>query len=113
MAKAVLGCEYRTTIDRGSRRARVQPADELNYKGVRLYAYAIRRPLEANVVSGRPTAYSVQQSFQERTVELTLITADSLARYRLLTSLIAPRPIAFVSTLDADGRATWRRSRSS
>ena len=36
-------------------------------------------------------------------MELTLITADSLARYRLLTSLIAPRPIAFVSTLDADG----------
>ena len=37
-------------------------------------------------------------------MELTLITADSLQRYRLLTSLIAPRPIAFVSTLDADGR---------
>ena len=39
-------------------------------------------------------------------MELTLITADSLQRYRLLTSLIAPRPIAFVSTLDADGRGT-------
>lgn len=37
-------------------------------------------------------------------MELTLITADSLTRYRLLTSLIAPRPIALVSTLDADGR---------
>lgn len=37
-------------------------------------------------------------------MELTLDTADSLARYRLLTSIIAPRPIAFVSTLGADGR---------
>lgn len=37
-------------------------------------------------------------------MELTLITADSLTRYRLLTSLIAPRPIALVSTLDAAGR---------
>ncbi len=37
-------------------------------------------------------------------MELTLSSADSLARYRLLTSLIAPRPIALVSTLDAGGR---------
>lgn len=36
-------------------------------------------------------------------MELTLSSADPLLRYRLLTSLIAPRPIAFVSTLDADG----------
>lgn len=37
-------------------------------------------------------------------MELTLASADSLQRYRLLTSLIAPRPIALVSTVDADGR---------
>ena len=37
-------------------------------------------------------------------MELTLATADSQQRYRLLTSVIAPRPIAFVSTLDAGGR---------
>lgn len=37
-------------------------------------------------------------------MELTLEHADPLQRYRLLTSLIAPRPIAFVSTLDAEGR---------
>lgn len=57
-------------------------------------------------MSGWLTAYSVQltASFQRGVVELTLITADSLQRYRLLTSLIAPRPIAFVSTLDANGR---------
>jgi flavin reductase (DIM6/NTAB) family NADH-FMN oxidoreductase RutF len=36
-------------------------------------------------------------------LELSLATADPLQRYRLLTSVIAPRPIAFVSTLDADG----------
>ncbi len=36
-------------------------------------------------------------------MELSLDTADPLQRYRLLTSLIAPRPIALVSTLDADG----------
>ena len=37
-------------------------------------------------------------------MELTLASADALKRYRLLTSLIAPRPIALVSTLDASGR---------
>jgi flavin reductase (DIM6/NTAB) family NADH-FMN oxidoreductase RutF len=37
-------------------------------------------------------------------LELTLSSADPLFRYRLLTSLVAPRPIAFVSTVDAEGR---------
>ena len=36
-------------------------------------------------------------------MELTLSTAESRARYRLLTSIIAPRPIAFVSTVDVAG----------
>jgi len=49
-------------------------------------------------------AYGLPRLLIENPVELTLRTADSLQRYRLLTSLIAPRPIAFVSTLDADGR---------
>lgn len=37
-------------------------------------------------------------------MELSLTQADGLYRYRLLTSLIAPRPIALVSTVDAAGR---------
>lgn len=37
-------------------------------------------------------------------MELPLTPADPLYRYRLLTSLISPRPIALVSTLDAAGR---------
>lgn len=36
-------------------------------------------------------------------MELHCSTADPLQRYRLLTSLIAPRPIALVSTVGADG----------
>lgn len=36
-------------------------------------------------------------------MELSLSSADPLTRYRLLTSIIGPRPIAFVSTLDAGG----------
>jgi flavin reductase (DIM6/NTAB) family NADH-FMN oxidoreductase RutF len=37
-------------------------------------------------------------------MELSTFAADKLQHYRLLTSLIAPRPIALVSTVDAAGR---------
>ncbi len=37
-------------------------------------------------------------------MELSIPTADPLKLYRLLTSLVAPRPIALVSTVDAAGR---------
>jgi flavin reductase (DIM6/NTAB) family NADH-FMN oxidoreductase RutF len=36
---------------------------------------------------------------------LDFATLDRRAAYRLLTSVIAPRPVAWVSTLSADGRA--------
>lgn len=36
-------------------------------------------------------------------MELSLAAADKLHRYRLLTSIVAPRPIALVSTVSADG----------
>lgn len=36
-------------------------------------------------------------------MELTLATAESRSRYRLLTSIVAPRPIALVSTVDSAG----------
>ena len=38
------------------------------------------------------------------TTELPVAELSTADAYRLMTDLVAPRPIAWVSTLDADGR---------